>query len=92
MLNKKLFIPILFVIALPALLQAQTTVFDFMNIDPSGRGGAMAGALVSMTDDPNLIFYNPAGLGTVSGQQLSLSYMKDILDINAGFASYVQKI
>ena len=89
MLNKKLFITVLFV---PAILSAQTTIFDFMNIDPSGRGGAMAGALVSMTDDPNLIFYNPACLGTITENALSLSYMKDILDINAGFASYAQQI
>ncbi len=70
----------------------QTTVYDFLHLDPSGRGGAMAGAFITMQDDPNLIFYNPAALATVSSRSVSFSYMKHVLDINAGFASYAQPL
>ncbi len=76
----------------PVLAWGQTTAFDFMNLDPSGRGGAMGGAFVSMTDDANMIFYNPAGLATITDPQASISYMKHILDINSGVASFAENV
>lgn len=79
-------------LAITPALFAQTAVYDFLRLDPSGRGGAMAGAFITMQDDPNLIFYNPAGLATVSSRSASFSYMKHVLDINAGFASYAQPL
>ena len=89
MLKKTLYLALLFALALAS---GQTTVFHFMNLDPSGRGGAMGGAFVSMMNHPNLIFYNPAGLATVTDPQFSMSYMKHILDINSGFASFAETI
>jgi hypothetical protein len=65
--------------------------FDFLKVDPSARASALAGAFESYTNDPNVIFYNPAGLSTVEGKKLSASFGKYLLDINFGTASYSMK-
>lgn len=48
----------------------------------------MGGAFMAMTDDPNLLFVNPAGLATVSTPQVSIGYLDYLLDINAGSIAY----
>lgn len=40
--------------------------YDFLKVDPSARASALAGAFETITDDPNVIFYNPAGLSTMT--------------------------
>jgi hypothetical protein len=80
-------------IALP--LFAQQATFDFLRIDMSARASALNGSFVSMKDDPNVLFYNPASLGTLSRPKISASYLDHLMDVNAGsfsFAQYVQGI
>jgi hypothetical protein len=59
-------------IAVP--LFAQQATFDFLRIDMSARASALNGSFVSMKDDPNVVFYNPASLGTISRPKVSASY------------------
>ena len=68
------------------------TAFDFLRLDISPRAAALAGAFVSNTDDPNVIFYNPAGLNLIKGQQASFSYLKHLLDINSASLSYSRDV
>jgi hypothetical protein len=65
--------------------------YDFLNIDPSARASALAGAFETYTDDPNVIFYNPAGISTIDKKEVSACFGKYLLDINFGAASYAQK-
>ncbi|MBI5597340.1 MAG: PorV/PorQ family protein [Elusimicrobia bacterium] len=44
-------------------------VFDFA---AAGRGAAMGGAFVALADDASSLHFNPAGLGRLQGQHLSL--------------------
>jgi hypothetical protein len=67
-----------------------TTTYDFLRDDVSARAAAMAGSFVSMRNDVNSIFYNPAGLATVEQPQASFGYFKHLLDINSGYASFTQ--
>ncbi len=68
------------------------TAFDFLRLDISPRAASLAGAFVSNTDDPNVIFYNPAGLNLIKGQQASFSYLKHLLDINSASLSYSRDV
>ncbi len=66
---------------------AQNT-YDFLRLDMSARAGALAGSFVSNNDDPDVIFYNPAGLDMLEGQPVSFSFVKHLLDINLASLSY----
>lgn len=65
--------------------------YDFLNIDPSSRASALAGAFETYTDDPNVVFFNPAGISTVTKKETSACFGKYLLDINFGAVSYAQK-
>lgn len=61
---------------------AQNNTYEFLRIDMSARAGALAGTFVSNNDDPNVIFYNPAGLSLLQDNPISFSFVKHLLDIN----------
>jgi hypothetical protein len=75
------------IILTPVSILAQNT-YDFLRLDMSARAGALAGSFVSNNDDPNVIFYNPAGLDLLEGQPISFSFVKHLLDINLASLSY----
>lgn len=56
--------------------------FEFLRMDMSPRAAALAGSFVSNADDPNVIFYNPAGINSLEGLPVSFSFVKHLLDIN----------
>lgn len=68
-------------------LRAQNT-YDFMRLDMSARAGALGGSFVSNNDDPDVIFYNPAGLQLLTDNPVSFSFVKHLLDINLASLSY----
>ena len=65
--------------------------YDFLKVDPSARASALAGAFETYTEDPNVIFYNPAGLSTSDKKMVSAGFGKYLLDINFGSAAYQMK-
>lgn len=71
-------------------LFAQET-FNFLRLDQSPRAAALAGSFVSNTDDPNVIFYNPAGISYLEKRPISFSYVMHLLDINSAAISYSQE-
>jgi len=73
-----------------ASAQSSNTVYDFLRNDVGARAAAMAGSFVTVTDDPNALFYNPASLGTLQSAKGSVGFFKHLLDINAGYISYGQ--
>lgn len=74
-----------------ALSQQEKPAYDFLRIDPSARSSALAGAFETTADDPNIIFYNPAGLSTISKKKISAGFNKYLLDIKSGSVSYAMK-
>jgi len=68
------------------------TVFDFLRTDVSSRAAGMAGSFVGVPDDPTVIFYNPAGLSTLSRPGASVGFFKHLVDINSGYAAYATGI
>jgi hypothetical protein len=69
---------------------AQQGTFNFLRTDVSARAAALNGSFVSMKDDPNVLFYNPASLGTLTTPKISVSYVNHLMDVNAGTLSYGQ--
>ncbi|HEY5533853.1 MAG TPA: type IX secretion system protein PorQ [Ignavibacteria bacterium] len=67
------------------------TTYNFLKLDVDARSSAMAGNSVSVTNDVNGIFYNPATLTSLGKPQASIGFYKYLLDINSGNAAYTQK-
>jgi long-subunit fatty acid transport protein len=86
-----LIVPILGFLFQPASAQ-DVTAFDFLRIPMSARAAAMGNAFVTMKDDPSMIFFNPAGISTMEKSAASIGFVKYLLDVNAGHASYSQEL
>jgi hypothetical protein len=81
-------ISILIALSALSLFAGGNGTYDFLRNDVSARAAALGGSFVTMTDDPNMIFYNPSSLATLSGKRVSVGYFKHLLDINSGYASF----
>ncbi len=92
-ISRTLIVICLTLCARPAVLRADgTTTYDFLRSDVSARAAALGGSFVTMTDDPNTIFYNPAGLASLTTNRVSFGFFKHLMDINSGYASYGAEI
>jgi hypothetical protein len=79
-------------IACPELAAGSGSTYSFLRTETGARAAALAGSFVSVTNDPNTIFYNPAALATIEGNRGSVGFFKHLLDINGGHLSYSQEI
>ena len=79
-MTKKLFC-LFSLILFTAHLSAQTP-YDFLKLDASPRAAALAGSFVANNDDPNVIFYNPAGISLLEESPVSFSYLNHLSDIS----------
>lgn len=61
---------------------SQQHTYDFLRLDVSPRAGSLAGSYVAADDDPNVIFYNPAGIRATDKMPVSFSFTKHLTDIN----------
>lgn len=87
-----LFAAVLFLLITGGIVYSQDNpAYDFLNVSTSARASALGNAFESYTNDPNIIFYNPAGLSTVDRKEVSASFGKYLLDINFGSAAFTYK-
>ncbi len=62
----------------------------FSKLPVSARAVTFGGSLVGFADDPNVLFYNPAGIGALSSLSISTSFTQlfsGITDDNLGYIS-----
>jgi hypothetical protein len=78
--------------AMFAEIGGKTSLYEFLRNESSSRAAGLGGSFVSFANDPNVIFYNPAGLATVGSRMASFGFLKHLMDVNAGYASYVQQL
>ncbi len=65
--------------------------YDFLNLTSSARIGALGGQQISLYDDDlTLVYYNPSLLNGSMSNQVTLSYVNYLADINYGYASYAR--
>ena len=69
-----------------------TTAANFLEIDVGSRGTGMGGAYVSVVNDVTSVFWNPAGLTGVTGNQVMFIYQPWVLDISHTFVGAAVKI
>ncbi|MGE5497271.1 MAG: type IX secretion system protein PorQ [Syntrophothermus sp.] len=73
-----------FVLLLSNQAFSQINTFEFMRLDLNPRAAAVAGSYVANYDDPNVIFYNPAGLNSLENIPVSFSYVSHLAGISLG--------
>jgi len=66
--------------------------YSFLRNDVGARAAGLNGSFVSMTNDPNSIFYNPAALATITQPKGSVGFLKHLLDVNGGHLSYAHSL
>lgn len=66
----------------------QATIFPFLRSTISARAAGLGGSTVAMTEDMAMVVMNPACLTTVADNQVAGTFIKHVLDINSGYASY----
>jgi hypothetical protein len=62
--------------------------YSFLRIDVRARAAGLNGSFVSMTNDPNVLFYNPGALTSLTESKGSAGFVKYLLDVNGGYLSY----
>lgn len=82
---------LLYIIAVQAQAQEQSSVFNFLKIPVSAHVAALGGDNVSLKlDDPTLIFGNPAAAAQVNDRSFNLNYMTYLSDSKVASAAFVK--
>lgn len=85
---KRIFlIPAILVLIISSLSYSQNT-YEFLKLDMSARAAALGGSFVANNDDPDVIFYNPAGISMLENNPVSFSFVKHLMDINLASVSF----
>jgi len=84
---KQVFAFYILAVVLATNIFAQST-YEFLRIDISPRAASLAGSYVSNSDDPNVIFYNPAGINSLEGMPVSFSYVKYLSGLGINLAGF----
>jgi hypothetical protein len=71
---------------------SKTSAYEFLRNESSSRAAGLGGSFVCFADDPNIIFYNPAGIATINNKTASFGFLKHLMDVNGGYASYAQQL
>jgi hypothetical protein len=66
--------------------------YSFLRNDIGARAAGLNGSFVSMTNDPNVLFYNPGALTSLTESKGSAGFLKHLLDVNGGYLSYTRSI
>lgn len=83
---------ILIIFSLLTISGFSQTPYDFLRMDFSARSAALGGSFVTNVDDPNVIFYNPAGVCFTENNTISFGYIKHLLDVNSGSISLAPEL
>lgn len=85
---KSKFISIAIILLNVSIVFGNSSPFQSLRFLGSARATGLAGAFVSIEDDPAAIFFNPATLYSVKSKNFSTTFFKHILDINSGQLVY----
>ncbi len=83
---------LLLAVAVRQCFAQDTGTYAFLRNDVGARAAGLNGSFVSMTSDPNVLFYNPASLATITTPRISLGYFKNLLDVNSGSLAFAQQV
>lgn len=66
--------------------------FEFLRVDKSARAAALGGAFATISGDVHCVFYNPAGLITITRPQLQANYTSQLYDFKSATFGYAQSL
>lgn len=69
-----------------------TSAAAFLEIGVGARAQSMGGAFVSLADDATAMYWNPAGIGKISGFEASFIHINWLLDTNYDYTGIVTPI
>lgn len=69
-----------------------TNAATFLEIGVGARAMGMGGAYVAVANDPTAIYYNPAGISAVRGQQVEFMHNEWLVDTNFDFLGAVTQL
>ncbi len=70
----------------------QASIFPFMRSLTTSRAAALGGSTVALVGDAGNVVVNPAGLATTDSSGVQATFIKHVLDINAGLLSYATEV
>lgn len=85
---KRIFISSLIVISVFTYSSFAQNTYEFLKLDMSTRAASLGGSFVANNDDPDVIFYNPAGMSMLENNPVSFSFVKHLMDINLASVSF----
>lgn len=85
---------IILIFVQPAFTQNKsgTTIGQFLKIEPSSRAVAIGNAGSSLYGEVSSVFYNPASLGRLEGNDVQFTYNKWLADINYNYMAAAVKV
>jgi len=69
-----------------------TTAAPFLEIGVGARAQAMGGAYVSIANDATAMYWNPAGIGRISGLEVAFTHVNWLLDTNFDYFGIVSAV
>lgn len=69
-----------------------STSMQFLKVMPCARATAMGDAYSVLASGAEAVYWNPAGVGYVHGEELSLTYLKWIFDTRQGALSFASSL
>ncbi len=88
-MTKKIIFIVIFILQIHSLIANETSPYTFLRNSATARITGLAGAVVSLEDDPGSLFFNPATLITSHNRNMNVTFLKHVLDINSGNISYI---
>jgi hypothetical protein len=80
---------VLLIVAVISIFVGWIYSTEFINLKVGARSNAMGRAFTAVSDDANLVQYNPAGLSFLLRKELMISYLRWFGDIDTQYLSYV---
>jgi hypothetical protein len=71
-----------------SLFAQQATIFSFLRGSISARTAGVGGSNTAQNNDVSIVAINPASLVTLDSNAVSATFLKQVLDLNAGFITY----
>lgn len=84
---KTIKLTVIILLLIPAMVFAGMSGAAFLKIPPGARPVGMGGAYIAVSGDINSLYYNPAGIGTLSKPQIGAMHTEWVTDIKYEFAA-----
>ena len=86
---------VLLVLLISNILSAQVggeSIYNFLNLSSSARQAALGGKTITLMDDVNQAFWNPAIISNQIDNKIGVNYMNFLADVNLASVSYAHMI